>query len=92
MDLFVKNNVILALNMFVLHLPIIDLIELKNDKFVQVLLHLMKIIYLFIIKRINSTYIMDKKIEQVNFLLHIDKLNQYKKNNNSYLLEKIDHK
>jgi len=52
----------------------------------------MKIIYLFIIKRINSTYIMDKKIEQVNFLLHIDKLNQYKKNNNSYLLEKIDHK
>jgi hypothetical protein len=34
---------------------------------------------------------MNKKIEQVNFLVHIEKLNQYKKNNNNYLYEKIDH-
>ncbi len=35
---------------------------------------------------------MYKKIVQVNFLVHIDKLHQYKQNNNNYLLENIDHK
>jgi len=35
---------------------------------------------------------MHKKIEQVNFLVHIDKLNQYNQNNSNRLYLKIDHK
>lgn len=63
----------------------------EKNNFVRVVHHLEEEIKDEKLKN-ERTYRNDKQIVRVNFVVHIDKSNQYKRNNNNLIVEEILHK